>query len=154
MNWTKRPRQYFFFPGLGLPLSVDRWCNPQSSLPIAGRGWQGHIQQVWRTQWLWGQTDHLPLHQYCDAALMRGVMPCCVFKNRPPYITALPLSWERLMIKFVRMCREVKDRLVMSRLWLLFYVPLWRLFKDLINLIPHTHRAIQRVLCLPVCWIN
>lgn len=52
--------------------------------------------------------------QYCEVVLMRGVMPCCVFKNRPPNIT-LPLSCEWLMVRFVCVCvcvLEVKDRLV------------------------------------------
>lgn len=41
--------------------------------------------------------------QYCEVVLMRGVMPCCVFKNRPPNIT-LPLSCEWLMVRFVCVC--------------------------------------------------
>lgn len=43
----------------------------------------------------------------------------------------------------------------MPCLWLLWCVPLWHLFKELISLRAHTHKnSIPNVSCLPVCRIN
>lgn len=89
------------------------------------------------------------LSQYHNPVLMRGVMPAVVFfKNSPPYIT-FPCSWERLMVRFVCMHREVKDRLVcLASGCSSMYLCGVYLKTSSTSFLTH------RVSCLPVCWIN